>query len=245
MPRPARKRLSGWGTGLAWAAPQGTARVGVAPARASNGVDVDISFAAFPFELEVLEQASDWQATPDIALRTCSAEDLLLYKLVAAHLIDLHDVQSVVEGCRPSCVPSSPERDNGGEADCADSLVVAVSAVFAGPRVTLPVHVRTALRADATGASVRAEEGFGAVALFRHLLFCRLVFVFPSLPCLPCLPSVGLPWLVLRSRDARQHQPRADADDEQAGATEKAPTIDSAIQPRDDFGRHEILRHKP
>jgi hypothetical protein len=64
--------------------------------RASNRVDLDISFAAFPFELEVLERASDWQVTPAIALRTCSAEDLLLYKLVAARLLDLHDVQSVV-----------------------------------------------------------------------------------------------------------------------------------------------------
>jgi hypothetical protein len=64
--------------------------------RASNGVDLDISFAAFPFELEVLQRASDWPVTPDIALRTCSAEDLVLYKLVAARLIDLHDVQSVV-----------------------------------------------------------------------------------------------------------------------------------------------------
>lgn len=64
--------------------------------RASNGVDLDISFAAFPFELEVVQRASDWQVTPGIALRTCSAEDLVLYKLVAARLIDLHDVQSVV-----------------------------------------------------------------------------------------------------------------------------------------------------
>ena len=51
---------------------------------------------AFPFELEVLQRASDWQVTADIALRTCSAEDLVLYKLVAARLIDLHDMQSVV-----------------------------------------------------------------------------------------------------------------------------------------------------
>lgn len=64
--------------------------------RASNGVDLDVSFAAFPFELEVLHRASDWQVTPDIALRTCSAEDLVLYKLVAGRLIDLHDVQSIV-----------------------------------------------------------------------------------------------------------------------------------------------------
>jgi hypothetical protein len=59
--------------------------------RAGNGVDLDISFAAFPFELEVLDRATDWQVSPDITLRTCSAEDLVLYKLVAARLIDLHD----------------------------------------------------------------------------------------------------------------------------------------------------------
>ncbi|MGH9256836.1 MAG: hypothetical protein ACRD3C_19925 [Vicinamibacterales bacterium] len=63
---------------------------------ASNGVDLDVSFAAFPFELEVLERASDWEVMPAAVLRTCSAEDLILYKLVAARLIDLHDVQSVV-----------------------------------------------------------------------------------------------------------------------------------------------------
>ena len=44
----------------------------------------------------MLQRASYWQVTPDIALRTCSAEDLVLYKLVAARLIDRHDVQSDV-----------------------------------------------------------------------------------------------------------------------------------------------------
>ena len=78
-------------------APVGRAELGrLALLSASNGVDLDVSFAAVPFELEVLQRASDWQVIPDIALRTCSAEDLVLYKLVAGRLIDLHDVQSVV-----------------------------------------------------------------------------------------------------------------------------------------------------
>lgn len=63
---------------------------------ATNGVGLDVSFAAFPFEIEVLQRASGWQVTPQVALRTCSAEDLIVYKLVAARLIDLHDVQSIV-----------------------------------------------------------------------------------------------------------------------------------------------------
>jgi hypothetical protein len=32
---------------------------------ASNGVDIDLSFAAVPFELEVLDRASEWQVTPE------------------------------------------------------------------------------------------------------------------------------------------------------------------------------------
>jgi hypothetical protein len=63
---------------------------------ATNGVELDVSFAAFPFEIEALQRASDWQVTPEVALRTCSAEDLIVYKLVAARQIDLHDVQSIV-----------------------------------------------------------------------------------------------------------------------------------------------------
>lgn len=64
---------------------------------ASNGVHIDLSFAGFPFEMEVLDRASDWEVEPGTRLRTCSAEDLIVYKLVAARLIDLHDVQSIVD----------------------------------------------------------------------------------------------------------------------------------------------------
>ena len=63
---------------------------------APNGVFIDVSFAAFPFEEEVLDRLSTWQVTSDVQLRTCSAEDLVIYKLVAARLIDIHDVQTVV-----------------------------------------------------------------------------------------------------------------------------------------------------
>lgn len=63
---------------------------------ASNGVKIDLSFAAFPFECEVLERASAWQIAPEITIRTCSAEDLVIYKLVAARPQDLVDVTGVV-----------------------------------------------------------------------------------------------------------------------------------------------------
>lgn len=64
--------------------------------QADNGVDIDVSLAAFPFEHEVLDRSSMWQVTPEASLRTCSAEDLVLYKLIAARPIDIHDVQMLV-----------------------------------------------------------------------------------------------------------------------------------------------------
>jgi hypothetical protein len=63
---------------------------------ASNGVQLDLSFAAFPFEREVLDRASTWRIPPGTELNTCSAEDLVIYKLVAARPGDLVDVSGVV-----------------------------------------------------------------------------------------------------------------------------------------------------
>ena len=62
---------------------------------ATNGVKIDLSLAAFPFEREVLERSTLWHVAP-ADLRTCSAEDLVVYKLVAARPGDLVDVENVV-----------------------------------------------------------------------------------------------------------------------------------------------------
>lgn len=63
---------------------------------ASNGVQIDLSFAAFPFEREVLDRASEWRIAPDTSVRTCSPEDLVIYKLVASRPQDLVDVTAIV-----------------------------------------------------------------------------------------------------------------------------------------------------
>lgn len=63
---------------------------------ASNGVSLDISLAAFPFEEEVLQRASRWRQVGKVWLITCSAEDLIIYKLVAARGQDLVDVAGIV-----------------------------------------------------------------------------------------------------------------------------------------------------
>jgi hypothetical protein len=43
-------------------------------------IHADISLAAFPFEREVLERSTDWSLSKDLSIRTCSAEDLVIYK---------------------------------------------------------------------------------------------------------------------------------------------------------------------
>ena len=60
------------------------------------GPEADVSIAGFPFEQEALELASAWEAEPGFLLRTCPAEHLIVYKLVAARPIDLVDVEGIV-----------------------------------------------------------------------------------------------------------------------------------------------------
>ena len=64
---------------------------------ASNGVSLDISLAALPFEEEVLQRASRWREVDQVWLVTCSAEDLVIYKLIAARAQDLVDIAGVVQ----------------------------------------------------------------------------------------------------------------------------------------------------
>ena len=59
-------------------------------------INADVSLGAFPFELEVLERATEWQLPGGLALRTCSAEDLVLYKLIAGRPGDIQDITGIV-----------------------------------------------------------------------------------------------------------------------------------------------------
>ena len=64
--------------------------------KASNGVDLDVSLAASGFEAEVLDRATPYEFEAGIQLRTCSAEDLIVYKAVAGRPRDLSDIETVV-----------------------------------------------------------------------------------------------------------------------------------------------------
>lgn len=62
---------------------------------APNGVPVDISLAALPFEEKAIQRATLFEFAEGCWLRTCSAEDLLVLKLFAHRPQDLVDVESV------------------------------------------------------------------------------------------------------------------------------------------------------
>jgi hypothetical protein len=64
--------------------------------RATNGVFLDVALAAFPFEVEALDAASEWEIAAGASVRTCSAEHLIVYKLVAGRPRDLTDVDGIV-----------------------------------------------------------------------------------------------------------------------------------------------------
>ena len=64
--------------------------------RASNGVDLDLSLAAFEFEREALDRATPYEFEPGLSPLTCGAEDLIVYKAVAARPRDIDDIATVV-----------------------------------------------------------------------------------------------------------------------------------------------------
>ncbi len=60
-------------------------------------VSIDLALASLPFEQEMMRRATFWQASPEISLKTCSAEDLIVMKAFAERPQDLLDVESIVE----------------------------------------------------------------------------------------------------------------------------------------------------
>jgi hypothetical protein len=63
--------------------------------QSTGGIGLDISLGALPFESELVDRATDFDFTPDVRLRTCSAEDLLILKLFAMRPLDIQDAESI------------------------------------------------------------------------------------------------------------------------------------------------------
>jgi hypothetical protein len=64
--------------------------------QASNGVALDLALGATGFEIESVNRSSMWEIEPGRTLRTCSAEDLIVQKLIAGRPRDGVDIAGIV-----------------------------------------------------------------------------------------------------------------------------------------------------
>ncbi len=63
--------------------------------KASNGKDVDISFGALGFEIEMIGRVTVFEFAPGVLLPTCSAEDLFVMKTFASRPQDWIDAKGI------------------------------------------------------------------------------------------------------------------------------------------------------
>src|SRR5689334_17904866 len=64
--------------------------------KTEDGIGIDISLGAFPFEQLAVERATPFEFEGGVILRTCSAEDLLVFKVFASRPIDIRDAEGIV-----------------------------------------------------------------------------------------------------------------------------------------------------
>ena len=64
--------------------------------RSSKGVGLNVALAALPYEELVTQRSSFFNYPPGVALRTCSAEDLIVLKAFAGRGQDWVDVERIV-----------------------------------------------------------------------------------------------------------------------------------------------------
>jgi len=64
--------------------------------RSKSGTDIDVSLGGLPFEERVVQRSSRWQVPRHGAIKTCSAEDLIVLKAFASRPQDWLDVEKVI-----------------------------------------------------------------------------------------------------------------------------------------------------
>ena len=64
--------------------------------QASNGVPLDISLGAMPFEERTIARSTPFWVETGVSLRTCSAEDLVVHKVFANRAKDWGDVTGII-----------------------------------------------------------------------------------------------------------------------------------------------------
>jgi hypothetical protein len=63
---------------------------------ADGNVPFDVSLGGFPFEESAVKRSSMFEFMDNVLLRTCSAEDLIVFKAFAGRGIDWHDVRGII-----------------------------------------------------------------------------------------------------------------------------------------------------
>jgi hypothetical protein len=63
---------------------------------AGNGIPLDVALGAIPFEVNSVERASPFTIAEGRILTTCSAEDLLVHKIIANREKDWIDIEGVL-----------------------------------------------------------------------------------------------------------------------------------------------------
>jgi hypothetical protein len=64
--------------------------------RAASGVGLDIALGGLPFEESAVSRSTAFRFPPDVNLRTCSAEDLIVFKAFADRSKDWMDIEGVI-----------------------------------------------------------------------------------------------------------------------------------------------------
>jgi Nucleotidyl transferase AbiEii toxin, Type IV TA system len=64
--------------------------------RTETGVGLDVALGGLPFEERTIERSSMFRYPPDVHLRTCSAEDLIVLKTFADRPRDWADIEGIL-----------------------------------------------------------------------------------------------------------------------------------------------------
>lgn len=64
--------------------------------RTGEGIGIDVALGALPFEEEAVRRSLMIEFAPGIALRTCTAEDLVVMKAFASRPLDWSDVRGIL-----------------------------------------------------------------------------------------------------------------------------------------------------
>lgn len=64
--------------------------------RTPGGLGIDVSLGGLPFEETMMDRATVYLFGPELGIRTCSAEDLVIMKLFALRPTDVRDAEGVV-----------------------------------------------------------------------------------------------------------------------------------------------------